>query len=209
MSERRHDGDRERLLVLLVDTSASMTPVVEALRGAVRTAVDSLSSEPLTPHALAVAVVAAGSPARVVHRNALRSQPSDGVDLEIDGDLDLPGALGLLTELVEEHSTTSLTAGHGPARPWVVVLTDGRWGDRAVRHARDALQTPPTRPDVLTVGVADVDETALGVLATTGALVVDSVEDLEPVLLDVVRQVAMGAEPSAVTVPPGSRALQA
>lgn len=114
--------------------------------------------------------------------------------------------MDLLAEEVERLTTDNLRTGQQTLRPWVLLVTDGRWGSRATARAIERLHGPPTQPVVHPVGVGDLDETTLARVATDAGVAVDTTADIDRVLAALVRMVLL--HPDNVHAPPGSRSLE-
>lgn len=211
MTDDRTPTARDRLPVaLLLDTSTSMADVLDdVLRGAAA-ALDVAWGSTLLPVRPQVGIVTTGGTARVTVPLGDPFDPADLDGLTADGPADLDGAIQLLADEVERCTTENLAAGRRTLRPWVLLVSDGRWGSRDVATALDRLHAPPTSPVVHPVGVGAVDETTLARVATDGGIAVDTPGDLDAVLGDLVRELLVLADPSAghVTAPAGSRPLE-
>lgn len=199
--------DRPRRPVTIVlDTSDSMADLHDDMVTATRTALEWAWSSSLLPVRPQIGVLATGGTATVVVEHGDALEPVDVRDLGGTGPADIDGTVALLADEVERLTTTNLATGHQTLRPWVLLVTDGRWGRRDTARALDQLHAPPTSPVVHPVGIGDVDETTLARIATDGGVAVDTAADLDTVLPALVRAVLL--HPDHVTPPPGSRALE-
>ena len=193
-------------LTIVLDTSASMQDLRDHLVGATQTALEWAWNSSLLPVRPQVGVIATGGSATLVVRHGEPLDPVDLEDLGGEGPADMEGTVDLLTDEVERLTASNLRAGHRTLRPWVLLVTDGRWGRRDTAAAIDRLHAPPTEPVVHPVGVGDVDETALARVATDDGVAVDTPEDLDAVLPTLVRSILV--HPERVPAPAGSRALE-
>lgn len=195
-----------RPVAIVLDTSDSMRELHEDLRAATRDALDLAWSSTLLPVVPQVGVVATGGSARLVVAHGDPLEPVDLDDLGGAGAADVEGTVRLLADEVERLTTQNLQAGRRTLRPWVLLVTDGRWGRRDPATALTTLHGPPTSPVVHPVGVGDVDEPTLARVATGGGVVVDSVADLAQVLPALLRGILV--HPDRVGAPVGSRLLE-
>lgn len=199
--------DRPRQpLTIVLDTSASMRPLRDELVEATRTALEWAWNRSMLPVRPQVGVIATGGAARLVVRHGEALDPVDLDDLGGEGPADIDGTVDLLADEVERCTTENLRAGHRTLRPWVLLVSDGRWGRHDTATAIDRLHAPPTEPVVHPVGVGDVDETALARVATSAGVAVDTPDDLESVLAELVSSILL--HPERVPAPPGSRSLE-
>ena len=193
-------------LTIVIDTSDSLAAARGDLVAATRTALEWAWNSSLLPVRPQIGVIATGGSATLVVEHGEPLEPVDLEDLGGGGPADIDGTVDLLASEVERVSAANLRAGHRTLRPWVLLVTDGRWGGPDTDRAIERLQAPPTRPVVHPVGVGAVDETALARLATTGGVAVDTAADLDHVLAALVRAVLL--HPDNVTAPRGSRPLE-
>lgn len=199
--------DRPRQpLTIVLDTSASMQALRGELVDATRTALEWTWNRSMLPARPQVGVIATGGSARLVVRHGEALDPVDLDDLGGEGPADIDGTVDLLADEVERCTTENLRAGHRTLRPWVLLVSDGRWGRRDTATVIDRLHAPPTEPVVHPVGVGDVDETTLARVATGTGIAVDTPDDLESVLAELVSSVLL--HPERVPAPPGSRPLE-
>ncbi len=199
--------DRARQpLTIVLDTSDSLAPVRPELVAATRHALEWAWSSTLLPVRPQIGVLATGGTATVVVAHGEPLEPVDLDDLGGTGPADVDGTVDLLASEVERITTENLRTGHRTLRPWVLLVTDGRWGSRDTARALERLHGPPTQPVVHPVGVGDVDETTLARVATDAGVAVDTIADLDRVLPALVRMVLL--HPANVSAPPGSRALE-
>lgn len=201
----RTDRPRQPLTIVL-DTSASMADLRDTLVGATRTALEWAWSSSLLPVRAQVGVIATGGTATLVVEHGEPLDPVDLGDLGGDGPADIRGMVDLLAHEVERITAANLRTGHQTLPPWVLLVTDGRWGRRDTSMAIAQLHAPPTPPAVHPVGVGKVDETALARVATAGGVAVDTPADLDAVLAELVRSILV--HPERVPAPPGSRPLE-
>lgn len=199
------DSPRQPLTIVL-DTSRSMAGVRDQLVTATRTALEWAWNSSLLPVRPQVGVIATGGAATLVVEHGEALDPVDLDDLGGEGPADIDGTVELLASEIERLTAANLRNGHRTLRPWVLLVTDGRWGRRDTAMAIDRLHAPPTEPVVHPVGVGDVDETALARVATSDGVAVDTPEDLDAVLPELVRSVLV--HPDRVPAPSGSRALE-
>lgn len=202
MSEER---PRQPLTIVL-DTSRSMADLREPMITATRAALEWAWNSSLLPVRPQVGVIATGGAALLAVPHGDPLDPGDLEDLGEEGPADIEGTVDLLAEEVERLTTDNLRAGHRTLRPWVLLVTDGRWGRRDTATAIERLHAPPTRPVVHPVGVGDVDETTLARVASDGGVAVDTAEDLDRVMADLVHSILV--HPDRVPAPAGSRALE-
>lgn len=204
MSER----PRQPLSIVL-DTSASMAALRDVLVAATRRALEWAWNSTLLPVRPQIGVIATGGTARVLVAHGEPLDPVDLGDLGEEGPADIAGTVALLADEVERCTAENLRTGARTLRPWVLLVSDGRWARRDTATAIERLHAPPTRPVVHPVGIGDlgeVDETALARLATGEGIVVDTADDLDRVLPDLVRGILL--HPERVPAPTGSRALE-
>lgn len=199
-------GRPRRPVTIVLDTSSSLATHHEALRRAATAALERAWDSSLLPVRPQVGVVATGGSARVVLRHGDVLEPSDLDDLGGAGPADLDGAVRLVADEVERLTSENLRTGATTLAPWLLLVTDGRWGRRDVATTLARLHAPPTPPVVWPVGVGDVDEPTLARVATHGGVVVDTVDDLDAVVPALLRGVLL--HPDRVGAPPGSRALE-
>lgn len=201
------DEDRPRQpLTIVLDTSTSMETHREAVTDATRTALDWAWTSTLLPVRPQVGVIATGGTATLVVPHGDPLEPGDLSDLGGSGPADIAGTVDVLAHEVERVTAENLRAGHRTLRPWVLLVTDGRWVGDDSAHAVRQLHDPPTEPVVHPVGVGRVDETALALAATGAGVVVDTIDDLDAVLSELVRSVLV--HPDRVPPPRGSRPLE-
>lgn len=193
-------------LTIVLDTSDSLRDLRGALVTATRSALEWAWNSSLLPVRPQIGVIATGGTATLVVEHGEPLEPLDLDDLGGSGPADIDGAVDLLAAEVERCTAANLRAGLRTLRPWVLLVTDGRWGGPHTDHAIERLQAPPTRPVVHPVGVGAVDETALARLATVGGVAVDTPADLDHVLPALVRAVLV--HPDNVTAPRGSRPVE-
>lgn len=199
--------DRPRQpLTIVLDTSRSMADNREALVGATRTALEWAWNSSLLPVRPQVGVVATGGTATLVVQHGEALDPVDLDDLGGEGPADIDGTVDLLASEIERVTSANLRNGHRTLRPWVLLVTDGRWSGDDTATAIERLQAPPTQPVVHPVGIGDVDETALARIATSEGVAVDTVADLDAVLPELVRSILV--HPDRVPAPAGSRPLE-
>lgn len=196
-----------RPLTIVLDTSTSMGEVREELVTATRRALEWAWNSTLLPVRPQIGVIATGGTARVLVEHGEPLDPVDLEDLGAEGPADIEGTVALLADEVERCTTDNLRGGHRTLRPWVLLVSDGRWGRRDTATAVDRLHAPPTRPVVYPVGVGEVDETALARVARDASgIAVDTPADLDGVLAELVRAVLL--HPEDVAAPHGSRSLE-
>ena len=193
-------------LTIVLDTSRSMAELRDALVGATRMALEWAWNSSLLPVRPQIGVIATGGTATLVVEHGEPLDPVDLGELGGQGPADIDGSVDLLASEVERITTANLRSGHRTLRPWVLLVSDGRWGRRDTATAIERLHAPPTRPVVHPVGVGDVDETTLARVATSDGVAVDTIDDLDAVLPALVRSVLV--HPDRVPVPSGSRALE-
>lgn len=193
-------------LSLVLDTSSSMADLREELVGATRTALEWAWNSSLLTVRPQIGVIATGGTAQLLVEHGEAFDPVDLDDLGEDGPADIDGAITLLADEVERCTVDNLRTGSRTLRPWVLLVTDGRWGRRDTVAALDRLHAPPTRPIVYPVGVGAVDETTLARVATHGGVAVNTPEDLDAVLAELVRSILL--DPEQVSAPPGARSLE-
>ena len=199
--------DRPRQPVTIVlDTSGSMGELRDALVRATRSALEWAWNSSLLPVRPQIGVIATGGTATLVVEHGEPLDPVDLEDLGGVGPADIDGTVDLLASEVERVTAANLHTGHRTLRPWVLLVTDGRWSNRDTATAIERLHAPPTTPVVHPVGVGDVDETALARIATSDGVAVDTVEDLDAALPALVRSILV--HPDRVPAPVGSRALE-
>lgn len=199
--------DRPRQpLTIALDTSASMQTLRDELVRSTRSALEWAWNRSMLPVRPQIGVIATGGSARLVVRHGDALDPVDLDDLGGQGPADIDGMVDLLADEVERCTTENLRAGHRTLRPWVLLVSDGRWSGEDTATAIDRLHAPPTQPVVHPVGVGDVDETALARVATDAGVAVDTPDDLEGVLADLVSSILL--HPDRVPAPPGSRPLE-
>lgn len=199
--------DRPRQpLTIVLDTSRSMADLRDALVGATRSALEWAWNSSLLPVRPQIGVIATGGTATLVVEHGEPLDPVDLDDLGGEGPADIDGTVELLGSEVERITAANLRHGVRTLQPWVLLVTDGRWSGEETALAIQRLQGPPTPPIVHPVGVGDVDETALARVATTGGVAVDTVEDLDAVLPELVRSILV--HPERVPPPNGSRSLE-
>lgn len=197
--------DRQPLSIVL-DTSGSMAPLREELVASTRNALEWAWNSTLLPVRPQIGVIATGGTARVVVEHGEPLDPVDLDDVGQEGPADIEGTVRLLADEVERCTTENLRTGNRTLRPWVLLVSDGRWARRGHEVAVDQLHAPPTRPVVHPVGIGDMDETALARVATDGGVAVDTPADLDRVLAELVRSVLL--HPDRVPAPAGSRPLE-
>lgn len=199
--------DRPRQPVTIVlDTSASMGEFRDELVAATQAALEWAWNSSLLPVRPQIGVIATGGTARVVVHHGEPLDPVDLADLGGEGPADIDGTVQLLADEVERCTTENLRAGHRTLRPWVLLVSDGRWSGPQTATAIDQLHAPPTEPVVHPVGMGEVDETALARVATDGGVAVDTPADLDSVLAELVRSILL--HPDRVPAPAGSRPLE-
>ena len=200
--------DRARQpLTIVLDTSDSLADVRDDLVAATRTALEWAWNSSLLPVRPQIGVIATGGTATLVVEHGEPLEPVDLDDLGGRGPADIDGTVDLLAAEVERITAENLRTGHRTLRPWVLLVTDGRWSGADTARAIARLQEPPTRPVVHPVGVGDMDETALARVATdTTGVAVDTTADIDHVLAALVRTVLL--HPGNVTAPRGSRHLE-
>lgn len=199
-------SEERRPVSIVLDTSDSLRDLRDDLVRASRAALEWAWNSSLLPVRPQVGVVATGGTARLVVRHGTALEPADLDDLGGTGPADVDGVVTLLAEEVERLTEENLRTGHRTLRPWVLLVTDGRWGRRDVASALGRLHAPPTPPVVHPVGVGGVDEPTLARVATDGGVVVDTPDDLDAVLPALVRGVLL--HPDRLGAPPGSRPLE-
>lgn len=201
-------------VTLVIDTSASMEPVLAQLHAAVTAALDEAWG---TLHAMdttRLGVITAGGTASVAVPLGPPVDPGSLPAFTGDGLADIAGAIDLLGSEMERVTTANLAHGRRTLRPWVLLVTDGRWERGDAASAIERLHAPPTRPVVCPVGIGDVDETTLARLATEVGFVVDTPDDLPSGLRELLGAVlAQAGSPTPdqlVTpdTPTGSRPLE-
>lgn len=201
------DQDRPRQpLTIVLDTSRSMADLRDALVGATRSALEWAWNSSLLPVRPQIGVIATGGTATLVVEHGEPLDPVDLSDLGGEGPADIEGTVDLLASEVERITAGNLRTGHRTMRPWVLLVTDGRWGLGDTATAIERLHAPPTQPVVHPVGVGDVDETTLARVATSDGVAVDTIDDLDAVLPALVRSILV--HPDRVTAPAGSRSLE-
>lgn len=200
--------DRPRRPVTIVlDTSSSMGDLRDDLVAATRQALEWAWNSTLLPVRPQIGVIATGGTARVLVAHGEPLDPGDLGDLGDEGPADIEGTVALLADEVERCTAENLRGGHRTLRPWVLLVSDGRWGRRDTAVAIDRMHAPPTRPVVHPVGVGEVDETALARIARDArGVAVDTPADLDVVLAELVRGVLL--HPEDVAPPHGSRSLE-
>ncbi len=202
MSEER----ARQPLTIVLDTSDSLGDLRDDLVAATRQALEWAWNSSLLPVRPQIGVLATGGAATVVVEHGEPLEPVDLEDLGGTGPADIDGTVDLLADEVERITAENLRTGHRTLRPWVLLVTDGRWGSRVTGRAIERLHGPPTQPVVHPVGVGDVDETTLARVATDAGVAVDTTADIDRVLSALVRMVLL--HPDNVHAPPGSRALE-
>ena len=151
--------DRSRQpLTIVLDTSSSMQDVHDELVGATRHALEWAWNSSLLPVRPQIGVIATGGAASLVVEHGEPLAPVDLDDLGSRGPADIDGTVDLLATEVERVTAANLRSGHRTLRPWVLLVSDGRWGRRDTARALERLQAPPTRPIVHPVGVGRVDD---------------------------------------------------
>lgn len=199
--------DRPRQpLTIVLDTSDSMAALRDDLVTATRTALEWAWNSSLLPVRPQIGVIATGGTATLVVEHGEPLEPVDLDDLGGSGPADVDGTVDLLAAEVERITADNLRTGQRTLRPWVLLVTDGRWGRRDPARALNRLHGPPTQPVVHPVGVGDVDEPTLARVATSAGVAVDTTADLDGVLPALVRMVLL--HPDNVSAPPGSRPLE-
>lgn len=199
--------DRPRQpLTIVLDTSHSMADLRDAVVDATRTALEWAWNSSLLPVRPQIGVIATGGTATLVVEHGEPLDPVDLDDLGGEGPADIEGTVDLLASEVERITAENLRHGTRTLRPWVLLVTDGRWSGEETALAIQRLQGPPTPPVVHPVGIGELDETALARVATDGGVAVDTVADLDAVLPELVRSVLV--HPDWVPPPNGSRALE-
>lgn len=199
--------DRARQPVTIVlDTSDSLAEVRPDLVAATQRALEWAWNSTLLPVRPQIGVVATGGTATLVIGHGEPLEPVELDDLGGTGPADIDGTVDLLATEIERLTTENLRTGHRTLQPWVLLVTDGRWGARGTTRAVARLHEPPTQPVVHPVGVGDVDETTLARIATGDGVAVDTTADLDRVLPALVRMVLL--HPENVSAPPGSRSLE-
>lgn len=199
--------DRSRQpLTIVLDTSASMHGVHDELVRATRHALEWAWNSSLLPVRPQIGVIATGGAASLVVEHGEPLAPVDLDDLGSSGPADIDGTVDLLAAEVERLTAANLRSGHRTLRPWVLLVSDGRWGRRDTARALERLQAPPTRPVVHPVGIGTVDETTLARVATGAGVTVDTAADLDAVLPALVRMVLL--HPDNVHAPRGSHPLE-
>jgi uncharacterized protein YegL len=193
-------------LTIVLDTSSSMHEFRDHLVTATRSALEWAWNSSLLPVRPQIGVIATGGTARVVVAHGEPLDPVDLDDLGGSGPADIGGTVQLLAGEVERCTTENLRAGHRTLRPWVLLVSDGRWSGPDTTTAIDALHAPPTEPVVHPVGVGELDETALARVATGDGVAVDTPADLDSVLAELVRSILL--HPDRVPAPAGSRPLE-
>ena len=201
MTDRAH-----RPVTIVLDTSDSMAAVRDELVAATRTALDWAWNSSLLPVRPQIGVIATGGTATLVVEHGAALEPADLDELGGTGPADIDGTVAILASEVERLTTTNLGAGTQTLPPWVLLVSDGRWGGDGTARALARLHGPPTAPVVHPVGIGDMDETALARLATEHGVAVDTPADLDAVLPALVRGVLL--HPDNVTAPRGSRPLE-
>lgn len=195
-----------RPLTIVLDTSDSMAALHDDLVGATQSAIEWAWNSSLLPVRPQIGVIVTGGTAELVVEHGEALEPVDLDDLGGTGPADVDGVVTLLAAEVERLTTSNLAAGIRTLQPWVLLVTDGRWGTERAAGALGRLHGPPTSPVVHPVGVGDLDETALARIATTTGVAVDTPADLDAVLPALVRAVLL--HPDNVSAPPGSRPLE-
>ena len=204
---------RTRVPVLLtVDVSSSMAPLLDTIEEAVTAALDAAWSAAVEPVDALVGVITVGSEASLARSLGPVAEPGEVAVIAGEGTADIDGAIDLMASEHERVTVDDLAGATRLARPWVLFVTDGRWARGDVDAAIARLHGPPTPPIVHPVGVGDVDETALARLATHGGVVVGTPADLSGTLrqlvTDLVRRTAAGASDWELDAPPGTRHLE-
>ena len=199
--------DRARQpLTIVLDTSDSLAELRDDLVTATRAALEWAWNSSLLPVRPQIGVLATGGTATLVVEHGEPLEPVDLDDLGGSGSADIDGTIDLLADEVERITAENLRTGHRTLRPWVLLVTDGRWSGPDTARAIERLHGPPTQPVVHPVGVGDADETALARIATSAGIAVDTTADLDQVLPALVRMVLL--HPDNVAPPRGSRALE-
>lgn len=193
-------------LTIVLDTSDSLAELRDDLVAATRGALEWAWNSSLLPVRPQIGVLATGGTATVVVEHGEALEPVDLDDLGGTGPADIDGTVDLLADEVERITSENLRTGHRTLRPWVLLVTDGRWGSRDTARAIERLHGPPTQPVVHPVGVGDVDETTLARVSTASGVAVDTTADIDRVLPALVRMVLL--HPDNVSAPPGSRPLE-
>lgn len=200
-------SDRPRQpITIVLDTSASMGELRDELVAATQAALEWAWNSSLLPVRPQIGVIATGGTARIVVAHGEPLDPVDLDDLGGEGPADIGATVQLLADEVERCTTENLRAGHRTLRPWVLLVSDGRWSGPDTTTAIDALHAPPTEPVVHPVGVGELDETALARVATDDGVAVDTPADLDSVLAELVRSILL--HPDRVPAPAGSRPLE-
>lgn len=195
-----------RPLSIVLDTSSSMGSLRDELVSATRSALEWAWNSTLLPVRPQIGVLATGGTAHVLVAHGEPLDPVDLDDLGDEGPADIEGTVTLLAAEVERCTAENLQGGHQTLRPWVLLVTDGRWGARDTEDALERLHAPPTQPVVHPVGVGDVDETTLARVANGGGVAVDTPADLDGVLPELVRSILL--HPERIPAPAGSRSLE-
>ncbi len=199
---------------LVVDTSASMAPYTEALHGGVTAALDEAWGTLHALHTTRLGVLTAGEEAAVVLPLGAPVEPGTLGGFTAHGRADMAGLIGLLGVETERLTMANLERGRRTLRPWVLLLTDGRWDRADAAVAIDRLHAPPTQPTVCPLGVGAVDETTLVRVGTDLGFVIDTPDDLPGAMAELMRAILAQADslqPDGVpSVPslPGARPLE-
>ncbi len=201
-------------IALVIDTSASMGPVLPQLHAGVVAALDEAWGTLHALHTTRVGVITAGGEAQIAVELGPPVDPGSLPELRADGLADVAGAIDLVGSEMERVMSANLDRGRRTLRPWVLLVTDGRWERGDAATAIERLHAPPTRPVVCPVGVGDVDETTLARLATEVGFAVDTPDDLPTALRELLRAVLLQAvsdTPEVVVTPQpptGTRQLE-